>query len=121
MDFNFYSLLQAGLVLVYLVLIMRRKGDGYALHRFGIPAVLNMTAFCATNEYKLISGGILHEMAFLILGLTILYEVMRFVMHRMENTKDNARNISLLQYGTAFFGNGMDLFGGNGHDFGIAG
>ena len=101
-DFNFYSLLQAGLVLVYLVLIMRRKGDGYALHRFGIPAVLNMTAFCATNEYKLISGGILHEMAFLILGLTILYEVMRFVMHRMENTKDNARNISLLQYGTAF-------------------
>lgn len=101
-DFNFYSLLQAGLVLVYLVLILRRKGDGYALHRFGIPAVLNMTAFCATNEYKLISGGILHEMAFLILGLTILYEAVRFVMHRMEKAKNNARDISLLQYGSAF-------------------
>lgn len=76
-DFDFTMLLQAVLVLIYLVQIVLHKGSYYAIHRFGIPAVLNMTGFCAANEYKLLSGGERREAALLFLLLTLLLELLR--------------------------------------------
>ncbi len=76
-DFDFIMLLQAVLVLVYLAQIVLHKGSDYAIHRFGIPAVLNMTGFCAANEYKLLSGSERREAALLFLALTLLLELLR--------------------------------------------
>lgn len=76
-DFDFIMLLQAVLVLVYLAQIVLHKGSDYAIHRFGIPAALNMTGFCAANEYKLLSGGERREAALLFLALTLLLELLR--------------------------------------------
>lgn len=76
-DFDFIMLLQAVLVLVYLAQIVLHKGSDYAIHRFGIPAALNMTGFCAVNEYKLLSGGERREAALLFLALTLLLELLR--------------------------------------------
>lgn len=99
-DFNFYSLLQAALVVVYIVQIVRHKGDTDSLHRFGIPAAINMTAFCATNEYKLLSGDDLHEMAFLALGVTVLCEALRLVIPAAAKMADAAHRMRIVQGGT---------------------
>lgn len=88
-DFDFIMLLQAVLVLVYLAQIVLHKGSDYAIHRFGIPAVLNMTGFCAANEYKLLSGGERREAALLFLLLTLLLELLRPLLlnfHKLSPT-----------------------------------
>lgn len=73
-DFSFIMLLQGALCVVYLYKIFRDKGSENSFKRYGILCYLNMTGFCAVNEYKLISGGSAREVALAIFGVTILYE-----------------------------------------------
>jgi hypothetical protein len=47
--------------------------------RFGIPALMNMTGFCASNEYKLLSGDTAREVALVILFATIIAELLLFI------------------------------------------
>lgn len=55
-------------------MIRKGKGSHYSIVRYGIPCFANMVCFCVANEYKLISGGELHEMAYIVLFFTLFYE-----------------------------------------------
>lgn len=74
-DFSFLMMVQAILVVYYGICIFRCKAENNACRRYGIPVLLNMTAFCAANEYRMLSGNYLRETAYAILIFTIGYEV----------------------------------------------
>ena len=78
-DFSFYMMVQATLCLFYLWKLYINKGDEPAIKRYGIPAFANMTCFCAVNEYRLLSGGVMREVALATLFMTFLFEVVRFL------------------------------------------
>lgn len=73
-DFSFLMLLQALLCLAYLIKLYKKGADKQSVIRFGIPAFLNMVSFCATNEYRLLSGGLSYEVALTVLFLSIVFE-----------------------------------------------
>ena len=75
-DLTFMLLLQACICMVYLLMLFRCKADGGSIIRYGIPALFNMTGFCAANEYKILSGGASREVAYIILFVTIFCEVL---------------------------------------------
>ena len=81
LDRNYYSLLQGGLAFVYLILFVKNFDSHDKRIRFGVPLFMNAVAFMATNEYKLLSGGYLHEVAYSILWLTIVSEALRAILH----------------------------------------
>ena len=74
-DFSFIMLIQAFLCLIYLANLFRCRGTKNSLIRYGILAFLNMTSFCAVNEYCMISGGTSREVALTVLFFTIIYEI----------------------------------------------
>lgn len=74
-DFTFLMMLQALLVIYYGICIFRCKAEATMCKRYGVPLLMNMVAFCAANEYRLISGGYLHEVAYAVLTFTIGYEI----------------------------------------------
>ena len=78
-DLTFLLLLQAGICIVYLLMLFGYRADRNACIRYGIPALCNMTGFCAANEYKILSGGTSREVAYLILFATILCEILNFL------------------------------------------
>lgn len=78
-DFSFYTILQAIIVLWYGILLYKNRCSKEALKRYGIPAFFNMTSFCALNEYKVLSGGMLVEVAYTVLVLTIVFEFLLFL------------------------------------------
>lgn len=73
-DFSFLMLLQAFAIIAYLFLLWTKKASWEAIIRYGIPCYANMTCFCAANEYKLLSGEKLHDVAYTVLFFTIFYE-----------------------------------------------
>lgn len=80
-DFTFLILVQALMVIYYGVCLFVHRADSIACRRYGIPALINMTAFCAANEYKMLSGNYLHEAAYVILTCTIAYEALLTIKH----------------------------------------
>lgn len=78
-DFSYIMLIQAFLCIVYLVKVWKAKGEGNSIFRFGVPAYANMVCFCATNEYKLLSGGPSREVALIVLFATIVSELVNYI------------------------------------------
>lgn len=79
-DFSFVIMLQAFLCLAYLIKLYKGKADKNSLIRYGIPAFMNMTCFCAVNEYRLLSGGNSYEVAMTVLFLSIVFEVCHHIV-----------------------------------------
>lgn len=73
-DFSCLVLIQAFIAVAYLLCLYLKKGTKEAIIRYGIPGFVNMTAFCAINEYQLLSGGGAREVAFSVLFITIIFE-----------------------------------------------
>ncbi len=87
MDLSYLSLLQAGLCVFYLGKLFLAKGSRESIWRYGIPAYMNMCAFCAVNEYKPLSGGDSKEVALAVLFATVFFEVLELLscVFRQEN------------------------------------
>lgn len=73
-DISCIMLIQALLAVVFLVFLFMKGIDRETMRRYGIPGFVNMTCFCAVNEYKLLSGGSNREVALVVLFLTVLFE-----------------------------------------------
>lgn len=84
-DFSFVMLLQAFLVLICLKKLFDHRGSVDACKRYGILAFLNMSCFAVVNEYKLISGGQLYEVALTVLFITIFMELISVILHLLES------------------------------------
>lgn len=84
-DFSFVMIVQALLTIGYLFLLYRKNGSKEAVIRYGIPAFANMASFCAVNEYKLLSGDDAREVALSVLFLTIMFEIIGFIVSRVNN------------------------------------
>lgn len=78
-DFSFLTILQTLVVIVYLYFLWRARASRESVLRYGIPCYANMVCFCAANEYKLLSGGMLHEVAYSVLFLTVFYEAIAWI------------------------------------------
>ena len=72
-------LLQAAVCVAYMVAIFRNRGRRQAIMRYGIPALANMICYCAANEYRLLSGNSLIEVAYITLFVTVLFELVHLV------------------------------------------
>ena len=82
-DLSFFMVLQAVICIVYIVKLIKAGATIEAIKRYGILGFVNMTCFCAVNEYKLLSGGDSKEVALSVLFLTIFYETVNaFVMNK---------------------------------------
>jgi len=78
-DFSYIMMIQAILSIVYLYKLYKGKGEKKAIVRYGIPSFANMTAFCAVNEYHLLSGDGSTEVALAVLFATIVFELLYFI------------------------------------------
>ena len=72
------------MVLVYLKKLFDTRGSVEACKRYGILAFLNMSCFAVVNEYKLISGGQLYEVALTVLFITVLMELLSLLLSLFE-------------------------------------
>lgn len=97
-DLSFLSLLQALLCLYELYRLYRADAARAAILRFGVPAFANMASFCAVNEYRLLSGGDSREVAYSVLLLTMLYELLGLAARFWETPRPRfaLRTASLL-------------------------
>lgn len=86
-DFSYIMLLQAFIVVTYLVLLYRERCSLYSIRRYGIPCFANMVGFCAVNEYHLLSGGYSREVALTVLFFTIVYESIRLLANVVSNIR----------------------------------
>lgn len=80
-DFSFAVIIQAGLCIYYLakLFFLRDKGDS-AREKYTCLAYVNMVSVCAVQEYRILSGGNSREIAFSILFVTVLYEVLWLII-----------------------------------------
>ena len=77
LEYSLLTLLQAAVCIAYMVALFRDRGSREAMIRYGIPALANMICYCAANEYRLLSGNSLIEVARIALFVTLLFEVVR--------------------------------------------
>lgn len=87
-DFSFLMCIQALLSITYLFLLYRNRGSRYALRRYGILAFVNMVCFCAVNEYKLLSGSDMREVALATLFFTVIYEIGCFALKVLPKVRE---------------------------------
>lgn len=92
LDFSPLIVAQSILTCIYLFLIFNKKGNRESLVRYGIPALLNMTGVAAANEYKILSGDILHQISTIILFFTALFEIMNLSANRFKTKKFKSPN-----------------------------
>lgn len=78
-DISFWACVQAIVVLLYLIILIKKGFSVDNLARYGIPMFFNMAAYAAENEYKLLSGEVLHEVSYTILYLTLCAECISFL------------------------------------------
>lgn len=74
-DFSYLTILQFGICCVYAWKILVSNAEFKSLLRYGIPAFCNLVGFCAINEYRLLSGGLMHEVAYSVLFVTLAFEI----------------------------------------------
>lgn len=86
-DFSYIMLTQAGLCIAYIIKLFMKKASADAVLRYGLPAFCNMVCFCAANEYKLLSGGWLREVALSVLFFTVMYEILSLLLKADRNEK----------------------------------
>lgn len=94
-DLSFLMLLQASVCFTYLVMIFKNKGSVESLKRYGILAFANMVCFCAVNEYKLLSGGDAKEFAITTLFITIIMEVVSFIVNSSQSERRHVMAITM--------------------------
>ncbi len=78
-DFSCLMLIQVGMAIAYLIKLYVKRGTVDAIWRYGTLGFLNLTSFCAVNEYHVLSGGISREFALSILFLNIFCECVYFL------------------------------------------
>lgn len=83
LDISFYRVIQILVSLYYYYLFFKNKKNDNAL-RYAIPGFANMTAFCAVNEYKLLSGGSSYEYAVIILAFTLFFEIVNLITKKIS-------------------------------------
>lgn len=93
-------LVQSVLVIVYMIMLFRKKGTASALRRYGILAFFNMVSLCAVCEYRLLSGNFMDEVMIYIIMLTLIYEICSFLCKcdfhpALRNKKKYATGISI--------------------------
>ena len=79
-DFSYIMLVQASCCVIYLFKIYMERAKKEAVIRYGIPAFANMVSFCMANEYRILSGGFVREVALAVLFLTISSEVCNLII-----------------------------------------
>lgn len=95
-DFSFIMFLQAIIAVVYLWFLFKERGSFDAIKRYGVLAFVNITSFCAVNEYKILSGGSSREVALAILFLTVLFELINcYLKIGSDNVKKGFAIISI--------------------------
>ena len=101
-DFSYVSLIQLFLVLVYLVKIFLLYGNRHSVIRYGIPAFMNLVCFCARNQYKLLSGGNVQEVAVIVLFFTLLYELFNHLIVLKNKHKNSIFVVVSLVVGLSY-------------------
>lgn len=86
-DFSYFMLIPALLCLIYLYWIFKNRASKESIIRHGIPAFTNMVSFCAANEYKMLSGQYLRDIALAVLFVNILFESIFFLGYSLKNKK----------------------------------
>ncbi len=86
-DFSWIMLVQAGMVIVYLLLLFAKRGTLQSIGRYGIPGFANMACFCAANEYRLLSGDFRREVALSVLFFSVLYEAISLIVGSFKSFK----------------------------------
>jgi len=134
-NLSFYNSLQILISLYYYYLLLKNRNENNNL-RYAIPAFANMTAFCAVNEYKLLSGGTIFECSSYILFLTIYFEFINVIVKQIKNKNigksllaillilEFSWGLNALQNEFKFLvsnksGIYIDELGGNNRDYGI--
>ena len=103
-DTSFLILLQLFAALVYLFFLFRARLSAKSVFRFGVPCFMNLTCYAAANEYKLLSGGMLHGMALTVLYLTLLAEAVGLIFMLAEKIPGAAKVLSARKAGWLAFG-----------------
>lgn len=85
-DISFYQTLQILISLYYYYLYFQNKDKEKDLKYLAL-GFANMTAFCAINEYKLLSGGSSYEYGTTILFFTLIYEFIEFIKNDILKRK----------------------------------
>lgn len=101
-DFSFIMLLQAGLSIVYLIVLYKKRASIDAIKRYGILAFVNLTCFCAVNEYHLISGGESREVALSVLFFSIVFELIHFIGKISADTHDKEKMVFIMSFVLGF-------------------
>lgn len=81
-DIDFKETLQGVITFLYLVKLIMDIRKNKATYRIVVPLFFNMTAYAVVNEYKLLSGGYLHEVSYTVLTVTIIAELFNWVVSR---------------------------------------
>lgn len=95
-DYSVITLLQAALAVVYGFLLIKHRASSFAIRRYGVLMWINMTAYCAINEYHFLSGGTNQEVAMVIFYATILFEVISAVFQFLPFLRKTEYLICLL-------------------------
>lgn len=104
MDLSFWTCVQALVVLMYLVVLIKKGFSIDNIVRYGIPMFFNMAAYAAENEYKLLSGGMLHEVSYSILYLTLCAESVFFLTKIVAEKGIGRIEKNVITYGLALSG-----------------
>jgi hypothetical protein len=83
MDFGYITIFILALALFYIYKLFKTEYSMKSIIRYGAPAYLLLSGFFAANIYKLMSGSVYREVAYLILLIVIiseLYLLLRNVM-----------------------------------------
>jgi hypothetical protein len=81
-DCSYLMLMQVVIALIYLILLFWKRGSREAIIRYGVPAFVNLTCYCAVNEYRMLSGGGAKEVALSVLFLTLFCEGIAYLYRR---------------------------------------
>lgn len=99
-ELSLSAIIQGIITIYYLIKVYREKGNTKTIKRDSILLFINMTSFCAANEYKLLSGNKLYEMVYITLGITIVCEILFFIKKKL---KKEEKIIKICQYGILAF------------------
>lgn len=93
-DFSFETILLACLCVYYMWQIYQKRRDPDHCSRYASLAFLSMCGFAVANEYRLLSGSFLTEVAYAILFLLTFYEVCH-LLERISSQKETMVNAVL--------------------------
>lgn len=93
LDISFYQTIQILISLYYFYLYLKNKENNI---KYLVLGFINMVAFCAINEYKLLSGGNSYEYGTTILFFTLMYELINYLKTNIFKAKYVFGNVLLI-------------------------